>query len=438
MPEPSVDNLKDASPKKIRDLKVEIITAIAQVDVTSLVIELSLYEDIYDPFVKGDLTIADNSGIISGLPVLGQELVKIKFSRSGHEIEKTFACTRVRGIKKVVGETAGAVLSLTSQKHLTNAVSMFSKSYKGLSSDIIQKIHSDAFGEDIDIVSESGSAHSIVFPYIKPYAAINAILRKTTAADGTPYFLYENLFGEKPILKSLQAMCEEESDTVLKKNINSNADTDMGFGQRDNPSTIGQLYEFEVLKNADTLKLLSSGALVGTTARINLANNEYVESPFLYKTDAKTIAPLDQFQEYQIDDQRLDSGLMSPSYRSEFYNPIAYESEGVTELNTNLDPAARTKAASRLNRMNNMFRLSLYTDSAPKKYMVGKCINLDLPINAPGVANGDMKDELFSGKYLITRLRHYIKGEEYTMSIEVIRDGISIPKNKTDVGEPGP
>jgi hypothetical protein len=88
--------------------------------------------------------------------------------------------------------------------------------------------------------------------------------------------------------------------------------------------------------------------------------------------------------------------------------------------------------------MNNMFRLSLYTDSAPKKYMVGKCINLDLPINAPGVANGDMKDELFSGKYLITRLRHYIKGEEYTMSIEVIRDGISIPKNKTDVGEPGP
>ena len=54
-----------------------------------------------------------------------------------------FSCTRVTNISKVLGEAAGVEMQLESTKLLTNAVSVFSKSYSGLASDIIQIIHTN-------------------------------------------------------------------------------------------------------------------------------------------------------------------------------------------------------------------------------------------------------------------------------------------------------
>ena len=121
-------NIKDSMPKKYRDLKVEIITRINIVDITPLVMEISLFEALDNPFVHGELKFADNSGLITALPIIGQEEVNIKFTRRNKTVEKTFACTRVRNIEKVLGDAAGAVLTLTSKKHLTNSVKLFSKS----------------------------------------------------------------------------------------------------------------------------------------------------------------------------------------------------------------------------------------------------------------------------------------------------------------------
>lgn len=423
--------IRDSSPRKYRDLKVEIITRVDQVDITPLVTEISIYEDLMDPFLKGDLTFADNSGLLTALPIIGQEEVHIEFVRAGVKVEKRFACTKVKNVEKLLGETAGVVMSLTSIKHLKNAVSQFSKSYSGLASDIIQTIHSDNFGEEIEIVSPSSTAHHVVFPFVKPYAAINMVLRKTFANDGSPYFLYENLFGEGPILKSLTEICKDDDVQELSKTLNRNRDTETGQGQRDMPLALGQLIDFKIVKNSDTLKMLSGGALTNNTLRINPTNNEYTEEMFFYEDQAPVDAPLDPFENYEIDNERLNSQLINPNVRVEMYNPWAYESEGVTALNTQDDSMALAKANSMLQRLNNGVRISAYADSLPEKYMVGKCVELNIPPNLPPLEGEVLTDELFSGRYIISRLRHYIKGEDYTMSMELVRDGLNKPKGNS-------
>ena len=98
----------------------------------------------------GELKFADNSGLTTALPIIGQERVRIKFTRQNETVDKTFACTNVIAIEKLMGETAGVVLTLTSEKHLTNAVSLFSKSYTGLASDIINQVHLNYLKEEIE------------------------------------------------------------------------------------------------------------------------------------------------------------------------------------------------------------------------------------------------------------------------------------------------
>lgn len=430
-------NLRDSVPGKYRDLTVEIITRVDRIDITGLVMEFSIYEAIDTPFLHGELKFADNSGLTTALPIIGQEKVRIKFTRRNETVDKTFACTNVIAIEKLVGETAGVVLTLTSEKHLTNAVSLFSKSYSGLASDIVQQIHSNYFKEEIEIKSPSGSAHNVVFPYVKPYAAINMVMRKTFGNDGTPYFLFENLFGKKPILQSMESMLTDVKEPqlpVLTKSMSTNKD-DTGQGSRHRPQAMGGLLSYEISKNSDTLRLLSGGALINNTMRLNLSNVEFTENPFNYNEHAKTIADLDPHSLMEIDETKLDSNELKASFSIELYSPLAFESEGVTELGSQVDVLSSTKAASRLERLNDMLRVEAYADSDPVNYQVGKCVNLVLAPNLPGLESDDkLKDELFSGPYIISRLRHYIKNDNYNMSMELIREGLSRPKS---VGKSG-
>jgi len=422
--------LRDSVPGKYRDLEVNIVTRVDRIDITPLIIEISIFEDLKCPFLKGELIFADNSGLMTALPIVGQEEVEIKFTRAGHSVEKVFACTSVVNIEKVAGEVAGVVMTLTSKKHLTNAVKQFSKAYSGLASDIIESVHFDSFKEHIDVKSKSGSAHRIVFPFIKPYAAIDMIMNKTFGEDGTPYFLYENLFGDGPILQSYESMLTDEKLEqlpILTKNMATNND-DLGQGTRFNPGSIGQLLSYEINKTGDTLRLLSRGALVNNTIRINFSNNSYKEVPFFYGKHAAILDDqLDQFRNYEVDEDRLESNLLKPSRSVEMHNPLAFETEGVTELHTQQDDLALTKRLSRISRMGDLVRISAYADSSPSAYMVGKCVNLIVASNLPPLDGTVSVDQLFSGRYIIGRLRHYIKGGNYQMSMELIREGLSKP-----------
>ena len=102
--------------------------------------------------------------------------------------------------------------------------------------------------------------------------------------------------------------------------------------------------------------------------------------------------------------------MLKAAISIELHNPIAFESEGVTALGTQSDAMALTKRRSRLNRLNNIVRVSAYADSDPENYRVGKCVNLVIPPNLPPLEGENLKDELLSGVYIISRLRHYIKG----------------------------
>jgi len=50
---------------------------------TSIWHELNFYEDIYSPIVSGDITLTDAVGMIESFPIIGEEILEVKFSTAG-------------------------------------------------------------------------------------------------------------------------------------------------------------------------------------------------------------------------------------------------------------------------------------------------------------------------------------------------------------------
>ena len=51
-------------------------------DITALIEQFNIYEDVLSPFISGDITIVDGLSLINKLPIIGQERIVISYRSS--------------------------------------------------------------------------------------------------------------------------------------------------------------------------------------------------------------------------------------------------------------------------------------------------------------------------------------------------------------------
>ena len=75
------------------------------------------------------------------------------------------------------------------------------------------------------------------------------------------------------------------------------------------------------------------------------------------------------------------------------------------------------------NLMNNIkCEMSIYGDS---DLVVGYTVNLTLPLFTRVDMGEEWKDKYYSGKYLITGIRHILAGDQYTTDLELVKDSFN-------------
>jgi hypothetical protein len=82
------------------------------------------------------------------------------------------------------------------------------------------------------------------------------------------------------------------------------------------------------------------------------------------------------------------------------------------------------------NLMNNIkCEMSVYGDS---DLVVGDTVNLTLPLFTRVDMGEEWKDKYYSGKYLITGIRHKLSGDQYTTDLELVKDSFNdvLPSKK--------
>jgi len=417
----AIDNaLSNVTPKKLRDIKV-FITKYNEVvvEVTPMVNEISIYESIFSPFLYGEIIMIDSSAMLSTFPFIGQEKVRLEWEREGKKIQKDFYVTNVFDVVQINDTTGGYGISITSEKQMVNAISLFSKSYKGNSAEIITRIYKEYLKEDVDAKVLGKFNHNIVFPWIKPFAAINMIQRATPAEDDTPIFVFESLYGERPVLNSMKGMLTQKPVFKIDPKNMANNDTIGGLTSDNTDKYRGQVYSANISSAYNTLEHLSEGTFGAFVTSVDISTKTAEVSDFNYKISAPAISNDWISTFFRFDDVAVEN-LRNTKNFFVAKNTLAYDD--FPNLNS-VDDRVMMTMHSYMKRLKTT-SVNIHMNSVIL-LEVGKTVHFEYGRFSPKLSKQeDVEDKVNSGTYLISAIRHYIKNNEYTMSLELIRDGM--------------
>ena len=418
-----MSNSKTFSPNGIEGINIVVRPFDgAEIFITENVISFSIFESIFSPFLFGKLQLIDNSAMLSTMPFIGQEQIVFQWERNDEIIEKVFYTTGIENVVPQIDSRAVYEIGITTEAQFRNASSLLSRSYTLSPNQIVSTIYSEFIGENLITDIESDLTYNVVFPYMKPFQAINTVLKSSLAGDQTPMFLFDRFYedsSQSVILTSYAKMFDQEPIVELspKKVINN-------IAERDQPIEAYQVYTYNILKAFKTLDQISNGAYSATQRTFDISNkNGAVDQDFYFKDLAPNPGNEWIKETFEFDksvSRRVNTIQDSLAFDNNLSN--------LYDIDTNTSLIIK----SFMNRFSSIvidasINPIAYTVEDGEAFAVGKTVDFSVPNFLPAsesLKRDNFKNKILSGKYLITSIRHQMSGREYTMSIELSRDFI--------------
>jgi hypothetical protein len=387
------------------------------IDISSNVITVEIYESIDSPYLNATLTMMDDSGLISGAPLIGQETIEIQFTKDSSKKQLFFKINGFNNLEYLDDNIVHFDLELVSDIEMLNSTKAFSKAFSGSTTSIIEMIYDQYLKEDIEIIDKSADDISIVFPFIKPFQAIGKLLSQTFDKNGFPLFLFETLNGSSIKLISLATLRSEKPKYTLSKSPILNTG-DLGSSLRGAHKLRHKIHTLSLEDSYDTLKLIRTGSFSSRSEVADISQKTVYSNLFGYEglspLEYEYISPIHQISSPSIPPSKSFTSLISERR----FNLKAYE------RNSNYNTLQINKInmmKSYYHRMN-LVKINVECDPI-QSIESGDIINLIIPKNIPKISETD-NDLFLSGKYMIHAINHRFHKGEYKMYIDLIGDSI--------------
>jgi len=387
-------------------------------NLTKAVQSIDIFEDMFSTSLSGSITILDIDNIAENGPVIGQEYMTLKIttpSLDEKEINFTnssFAIYKVTVREAISQDTQLLALSFISPELLRDKRVRVSKSYTDSIDRIVESVLTDAryinTNKDVYIEPTSG-IRKIISPNLHPYAFINNLMQESvTAKNSAPYFFFfENLKGIH--FKSLDRILSE--DSIGEFNVGNLASLE---NKSVNPEKdFSRAIEFQINSNNDMLLNIQGGMLGSSIIKYNIYNKSYEKLRYNYFTDFEKFDRIDENPLYntnEIDEFGNNVGSFgdarihlhpttgSGDFDTSHTNPTSSYSYVPNKLNESI-LFRRAKIMELNNAVSITMKINGNTTIA-----AGQTINLTVPVS--GRIHEKENDEYYSGRYLITKLRH--------------------------------
>jgi hypothetical protein len=287
-----------------------------------------------------------------------------------------------------------------------------SKSFTDPFDQIVESILTDEryinTNKDVYIEPTAG-IRKVVCPNLHPYAFINNLTQESvTSKSASPYFFFfENLKGLH--FKSLDRILSEDSVGDFNVGNLTNLENKSVNTEKD----LNRALTFEINSNNDMLLNIQGGMLGSSIIKYNIYNKSYEKLRYNYFTDFEKFDRIDENPLYntnEIDefgnnvgsfgDARIHlhpinaSGDLDTSHT----NPTSSYSYSPNKLNE-----AILFRRAKIMELNNAISITMKINGNTT-IAAGQTINLTVPVY--GRIHEKEYDEYYSGRYLITKLRH--------------------------------
>lgn len=411
-------------------------------NVINFMVELNIFEDIYSPSLSGNLMIGENFDLITEIPLRGFDFIRVIFTKPGEpNIEKVFRINRINKIDANMSTQATQVYTIhfCSEELILNNEILVLKSYKGKS---ITEITRDVLFNYLKIntkfkynafdINDLPQVYDLSVNGMHPFEAINWAVGRSTP----PALFFENKKGYQ--LKTVNNLFNALGYEVQKYGYapkNTKLAEERGTEEdKQIQLEIRNMISFEFYDAFNILEGLSGGMFASTLRTIDIVRRKSELLYFNYD---------DQFEkDKHVDYNKKDVNSFSSNFEDRFDKKIterypALRRYHVTTHEHNTDKVIASKQPNirpnqveqwllqRISRMEqlNYFKVKFVAPGDPI-INAGEVIEFEMPriMSKDPADKNTQLHPYYSGRYLITAIRHKINIHKYEMIMEGVKD----------------
>ena len=427
--------------------------------------EFVIFHDLYQYGSYCELAILDSKGLIEMAPIVGDELLIIRFKtpRTEELLQYSFRVYSVKDRNQISRQSEAFVLCGCSLELINNGRKSVNKSYVDLTGDnIIKSIYSSFLKpeEEFGIVrkkklflQDSSNSQSIVFPNVNPF---NAIRQVTTETQGKSRGFINTYDFNKYSTPSQTTEYEDASlasnfcfyegyngwhfktlDYLLTQNkVDDFYLADAALEGQDKKESGIKPYQIIMnvtrLRQFDTLERFSTGMLFHNVETIDPILKRFTTDNFTYSKNFNSISHTEKnkslFSKKSI--YANDAGTTKTLYiMSNIGNE--YQNNPLLSNAKNTDPQIRNPRrlhnflkydhASRLQLNNIVLEVTIPGNTTIE---IGNVVNLHIPQNTQNDLYMGKDNLLFGNRFLVTAVRHNINSadENFFTVMECVKD----------------
>jgi len=418
------------SPSDVEVEQITLYTPNGKVfDISDLVIEINIYEDLFSPMLTADMMVVDAAGLFANTPILGQEKITGLILRGDTLEEFEFRCTGVEGITGQNDYTLSYKFNLVEESYYRNCTTLISQSFEGRISDIITTIANDFLDEDIEVEETVGN-FKFVIPNWSPYRTIRWLLRRAHNKNNVPMVCYKTLYDGLQ-LKSLESLFEQSTTHIFydrKKDIgNQLTDKDQYLAYYQTANELSQN------KIGSVSEYLKAGAYGSRTQLVDTMNKHYDIFDYNYKDQFDRTSHLEKAK--TISNNFLVNDKSVFDYPSTTQKNFVHSEESFGDSHMDYNGDVLNSSPYLVSYFRTMSFVEYYLMISGRMNIgVGSLIDLKLNKNMPLTSNqmSEVEDKRRSGKHIITGLRHkFDSNRQYNIIINAARDTMGAEYNET-------
>ena len=417
-----------------------LTTSGKQFDILPVVQDIVIFESIFTQSITGIITILDTTDLVNNGPIIGEEKLQIKLltpqvnEKPDTIIDYTKTPLDIYKIGGLRGDGEKAsVLSLhfASQEVYKNAISKISRSYKGSCSDIVDKIFRDKEYLDSDkeiTIEETNGLRKIIFPSMKPFKAIDMLCRQSNSKnfkDSPSYLFYETTKGYN--FRSVDGLCSQEPKMTCEENVPDRVEG----GVKNVDVNLRTINEFAVIGPRNTTDNIYEGMLSSNIKIHDIYNKKINYFTYNYFDEFdKDIHLEDKPYISESKDKLSNKGLADYSNAMNFVTITSNGKSFDEPDNYPYAPDDLEKIVMRRNSRLRQFQNSITLNMMiPGNTFIKAGDVLDIKIGASSTVTDRTDDPNYTGKYLITNIRHTfnngLKEVRHTINMTVVKDSVN-------------
>lgn len=405
----------------------QLISATGRIfDITPLILEITLYEDVFSNTMSGYLLIEDSLDLINNVPLIGQEQFKLELQTPtlDNKIEKTFYIYKLQH-RMVKGRSQVYMLNFCSRELIYSSNSKISKAFDGKISETVSEIFTDTrylASEEKLYIEPTENEYKFIAPFWTPLETINWLTGKSINSDGVANYLF---------FETNQSFEFVSIDSLLKNPpvreytfADVDANTVFGVeGTLDNKYSIVESMDngvtFDYLRNLNAGMYASKLYTYDYTAKMINSNtfdyiDDFEKSSHLESVPLRTpdLARKKLASLYFIEKNNYLTGDFVPQGYSDFF----------LQRNSLLEQLSALKVA-----------IKVHGRTDIKVGAIIKFTVLEIrKLLAEELDAEEGKSDYFTGKYLVTAIRHQIINGKHIMYMEIVSDSFikELIKNK--------